>query len=120
MGTYATAFALVCCACIAAAVWTGTVLSILAVGIYAYFDRIFGAKLQRGRADSFKDGYDRGFKDGERLKKYNESELPKTAREAEESKSYAESLIGLMPNNPELKAEVEALKKERKLLDSVE
>ena len=112
------AAAIFCAAIILASVWAGSVLSIVGVCLYAYLDRAFGAKLSRGRADAYKDGYDRGRIDGERLKKYNESELPKTQREYEETKSYAESLIGLMPNNPDLKAEVDALKKERTMLDN--
>lgn len=120
MGTYAVAAAVFCAAVILASVWAGGVLSVACVCVYAYLDRAFGAKLKTGRDSAFHDGYERGKIDGERLKKYTESPFPKTAREAEETKSYAESLIGLMPNNPDLKAEVDALKKERKLLDSVD
>ena len=120
MGYFAIACAVFCAAVIGACIWAGSVLSVLGVCIYAYLDRAFGAKLQRGKSDAYHDGYERGKLDGERLKKYNESPFPKTAREVEETKSYAESLIGLMPQDPELKAEVDRLKKERNLLDSVE
>ena len=118
MGYYAIACAVFCAAVILASVWAGVLLSFLGVGIYAYLDRAFGAKLQRGKSDAYHDGYERGKLDGERLKKYNESELPKTAQEAHETKSWAEGLIALYPSDPELKAEVDRLKKERDLLDS--
>ena len=116
MGYIAAAIAFL--AVLAACIWAGSVLSILGVCIYAYLDRAFGANLQRGRAESFKTGYDRGKLDGERLKAYNESPLPKTRNEAFETKQWAEGLAGLYPNDPELKKEVDRIQKERNLLDS--
>jgi hypothetical protein len=117
MGT-AIAAAIFCAAVILASVWAGSVLSIVGVCIYAYLDRAFGAKLQRGKSDAYHDGYERGKLDGERLKKYTDSELPKTAQEAFETKAYAEGMIALFPNDPEFKAEVDKLQKERKMLDN--
>jgi hypothetical protein len=52
------------------------------------------------------------------LKKYNESELPKTRMEAEETKAWSEGLAALYPQDAELQAEVKRIRDERKLLDS--
>ena len=105
-------------AVLAACIWAGSVLSVLGVCIYAYLDRAFGANLQRGRADAYKAGYDRGKLDGERLKAYTESPLPKTVNEAFETKTWAEGLAALYPSDPEIKKEVDRITKERKMLDN--
>jgi hypothetical protein len=114
------AAAVFCAAVILASVWAGTVLGVLGVCIYAYLDRAFGVNLQRGRSDAYKAGYDRGKLDGERLRAYTESPLPKTRQEAFETKEWAEGLSALFPSDPELKKEVDRITKERKTLDSVD
>lgn len=114
------AAAVLCAAVILASVWAGTVLGVLGVCIYAYLDRAFGVNLQRGRSDAYKAGYDRGKLDGERLRAYTESPLPKTRQEAFETKEWAEGLSALFPSDQELKKEVDRITKERKTLDSVD
>jgi hypothetical protein len=118
MGYFAIACALFCGAVILASVWAGGILSLLGVGVYAYLDRIFGAKLKAGRDAAYHDGYERGKLDGERLKKYNESPMPKTSKEAFETKTWAEGLAALYPSDPELKKELDLLKKEKEMLDN--
>ena len=112
------AAAILCAAVIGACVWTGSILSILGVCIYAYLDRYFSAELKRQRGEAYDAGYRKGQSDGERLKKYNESELPKTRMEAEETKAWSEGLAALYPQDAELQAEVKRIRDERKLLDS--
>lgn len=115
MGYVAAAVAFL--AVLAACVWAGTVLSVMGVCIYAYLDRSFGVNLLRGRAESYKTGYDRGKLDGERLRAYNESPLPKTRTEAFETKEWAEGLAALYPNDPDLKKELESIRKNQEMLD---
>lgn len=117
MGYFAIACAIFCAAVIGACIWAGSVLSVVGVCVYAYLDRAFASQLRRERGLAYHEGERAGRALGERLRAYNESPLPKTQKEVEETKEWAEGLAALYPQDLALKAEVDKIRKERDMLD---
>lgn len=112
--------ALFCVGFLWACVWAGSVLSVVSVCVYTYLDRAFAGKLRDQCARAFDSGHRKGVEDGKRISAYDHSELPKTAGEAFETKSWAESLAPLYPNDPEFKKAADSLRKEKDMLDKAD
>lgn len=110
------AVGLVFAGCLAALAGACTVCLLAGGCVYAFLEREFKRELARKCFDVDRSSYERGRADGERLRSYSSSELPKSVKEAEESRSWAEGLAALYPQDPELKAELERVQKERTML----
>lgn len=111
------ALGLVFLGCLAAVAGAGIFCLIAGGGLYAFLYREFRSEVARRGFDVDRTAYARGRADGERLRAYSTSELPKTVKEAEESRAWAEGLAGLYPQDVELQKELERVQKERKMLD---
>lgn len=109
------AYALIACAiAFGAALISGALFFASGVGLYLFFERVYGHRLVVERQKAYEAG--RQAEIARRAKEIKDLELPNNKYEAEEAKTYAEGLAGLYPADPELKKAIEQSQKLKEIV----
>lgn len=109
------AYALIACAiAFGAALISGALFFASGVGIYIFFEKIYGQRLVWERQKAYEAGIRSELE--KRAKEIQALDLPTNKYEAEENKTYAEGLAGLYPKDPTLQEAINTSQKLREIV----